>query len=249
MSIFSASQTRSHVARNHAVFAPESHVPARIAGWRNAETVTLIGPRLGAKFAEYLITLNAGGLSAMPRANTSRFVYILDGGVTFHSADQSRALNQGGFAYIPPDTAHEVRCADMARIVVIEKPYVATSAAQQPDAVVIGREQDIPRKPVGGDPSVQVKQLLPDDAGFDMAMNIMAFEPGAALGLVEVHVMEHGLLMLDGSLLYRLGERYSPVQAGDVIYMAPFCPQWCAAFGRGMARYLLYKDWNRDAFE
>lgn len=47
MTIFSGSQTRSHVARDHAVFAPESYVPADIAGWANTQAVILIGPRIG----------------------------------------------------------------------------------------------------------------------------------------------------------------------------------------------------------
>jgi (S)-ureidoglycine aminohydrolase len=122
-----------------------------------------------------------------------------------------------------------------ARIAVVEKPYVGTPHANRPDAVIIGREQDQASKPVGGDADVFVKNLLPDLPGFDMAMNIMTFRPGAALSLVEVHLMEHGLLMLDGSLLYRLGDAYFPVQTGDVTYMAPFCPQWCAAFGKQTA--------------
>ena len=36
-------------------------------------------------------------------------------------------------------------------------------------------------------------------------------------------------------------------RAGDAIWMGPFCPQWCCAYGTGPAKYLIYKDWNRDA--
>ena len=31
--------------------------------------------------------------------------------------------------------------------------------------------------------------------------------------------------------------------------MAPFCPQWFVAMGKGPARYLYYKDVNRDPLE
>jgi (S)-ureidoglycine aminohydrolase len=248
MSIFTASQTRSRVARHHALFAPDSHVPASIAGWDNAPAVILIGPRLGAKFAEYFVTLSPGAASALPPAGTSRFVYVLEGAVSLSSAGASHTLETGGYAYVPPDLPHHLTATALARIVVVEKPYVATGHGAQPDAVIIGREQTVRSKPVSGDADVQVKQLLPDTPGFDMAMNIMAFQPGAALSLVEAHVMEHGLLMIDGTLLYRLDDSYYPVQSGDLIYMAPFCPQWCTAFGKQTARYLLYKDWNRDAF-
>ena len=248
MTIFSGSQTRSHVARDHAVFAPESYVPADIAGWANTQAVILIGPRIGAKFAEYFVSMSAGATSALPPNGTSRFVYVLDGTVTFTCADKTYTLQTGGYAYVPPDLSHQIGTSTQARIVVVEKPYVSTVYADKPSTLLVGREQELFAKLVARDPDVQVKNLLPDALGFDMAMNIMAFQPGAALSLVEVHVMEHGLLMIDGNLLYRLNEQYYPVQIGDAIYIAPFCPQWCTAFGRQTARYLLYKDWNRDPF-
>ncbi len=36
------------------------------------------------------------------------------------------------------------------------------------------------------------------------------------------------------------------VQKGDVIWMASYCPQWFVAMGKSPARYLYYKDVNRD---
>ena len=51
---------------------------------------------------------------------------------------------------------------------------------------------------LGDDPDLQVKCLLPDTMSFDFAVNTMTYQPGAALSMVEMHVMEHGLLMLEG---------------------------------------------------
>jgi (S)-ureidoglycine aminohydrolase len=90
-----------------------------------------------------------------------------------------------------------------------------------------------------------VRALIPENPAFDFAVNTMTFQPGAALSMVEVHVMEHGLLMLEGGGIYRLGEKWYPVTAGDFIWMAPYCPQWFGALGKTPARYLIYKDWNR----
>jgi (S)-ureidoglycine aminohydrolase len=94
-----------------------------------------------------------------------------------------------------------------------------------------------------------LKTFLPQEPAFDLAVNLFNFRPGAALPLVEVHVMEHGLLMLDGQGVYRLADSWYPVQQGDVIWMAPYCPQWFVAMGKGPARYLYYKDVNRDPLE
>jgi (S)-ureidoglycine aminohydrolase len=96
-----------------------------------------------------------------------------------------------------------------------------------------------------GDDALQVRVLVPDNPAFDFAVNTMTFLPGASLPMVETHVMEHGLLMLAGSGIYRLGDYWYPVAEGDFIWMAPFCPQWFGALGKTPAKYLIYKDWNR----
>jgi (S)-ureidoglycine aminohydrolase len=98
-----------------------------------------------------------------------------------------------------------------------------------------------------GDPAVQVRPLVPDSPQFDFAVNSMTFEPGGSLPIVESHVMEHGLMMVAGGGIYRLGDCWHPVTAGDFIYMAPYCPQWFCAVGKTPAHYIIYKDWNRHA--
>jgi (S)-ureidoglycine aminohydrolase len=82
-----------------------------------------------------------------------------------------------------------------------------------------------------------------------LAVNVFTFQPGSALPLVEMHVMEHGLLMLAGQGVYRLDDAWYPVREGDAIWMAPFCPQWFVAMGKTPAQYLYYKDVNRDPME
>ncbi|URE06706.1 protein kinase G11A-like [Musa troglodytarum] len=78
------------------------------------------------------------------------------------------------------------------------------------------------------------------------SVKIMDFQPGEYLNVKEVHYNQHGLLLLEGQGIYRLGDSWYPVQAGDVIWMAPFVPQWYAALGKTPSRYLLYKDVNRN---
>jgi (S)-ureidoglycine aminohydrolase len=97
-----------------------------------------------------------------------------------------------------------------------------------------------------GDPDLGVRALVPPDACFDFAVNTMTYQPGSALPVVEIHVMEHGLLMLEGGGIYRLNDCWYPVAAGDFIWMAPYCPQWFGALGKRPAKYLIYKDWNRN---
>jgi (S)-ureidoglycine aminohydrolase len=110
---------------------------------------------------------------------------------------------------------------------------------------VVGKESAIAATPLMGDEALRVVQLMPDGESYDFAVNTMTYAPGAALSMVEIHVMEHGLLMLEGGGIYKLGDAWYPVEAGDFIWMAPYCPQWFGALGKQPAKYLIYKDWRR----
>ena len=57
--------------------------------------------------------------------------------------------------------------------------------------------------------------------------------------------MEHGMLILEGAGVYKLGDDWHPVLAGDALWLAPYCPQWFVAMGKTPARYIYYKDVNR----
>ena len=84
------------------------------------------------------------------------------------------------------------------------------------------------------------------DVAYDLAFNLLNFDPGVYFGFVESHIMEHGLYMLEGSGIYWLNGDYHEVQKDDFIYMAPYCPQFFYATGWVEGRYLIYKDVNRD---
>ncbi len=247
MDLFGA--TRSRVARDHALICPDSFVPSALPGWNNARGVVLIAPALGAGFTQYLVLLEPGGTTATAAPGIERVVYVLDGTITVRPLGGSdQTLAAGGFAFMPAGAALLLRAETASRLNVFEKRYVARSGVAPPRPV-IGREQDVEGVPFLGDPDARLQVLLPDEPSFDMAVNIFTYQPGAALPQVEIHVMEHGLLMLDGQGVYRLGDDWYPVRQGDVIWMAPYCPQWFVAMGKSPARYLYYKDVNRDPLE
>lgn len=238
--------TRSSVGRDHALITPESFVSAPLPGWLGTQGTVLISPRLGARFAQYFARLEPDGTSGPPAPGVERFVYVLEGEVALRQGRAERArLGVGGYAYFRAGVVHELEATAPTRLVVFEKPQAA-GAGQEAPGMVVGHESDIDGAPFMGDPRAVLKVLLPDEPAFDVAVNLFTFQPGAALPLVEVHVMEHGLLMLQGQGVYRLGERWYPVGAGDVIWMAPYCPQWFVAMGNEPARYLYYKNVNRD---
>jgi (S)-ureidoglycine aminohydrolase len=240
-----SAQTRTIVKPNHALIAPDGHVKAMLPGWTASQHVVLISPRMGAQFSEYFALMEAGGSSGLPKSNTQRFILVLDGEVTLTVGGQSKSLTEYGYAFIPANTDHQLTAMSASRLVVIEKPYEALANQPLP-TVIVGNERAVASNPMLGDEAVQVRLLLPDHFGMDMAVNSMTFAPGAVLPFVETHVMEHGLLMLEGQGIYRLENDWYPVEAGDMIFMGPYCPQWFVAMGKREAKYLIYKDWNRD---
>jgi (S)-ureidoglycine aminohydrolase len=226
--------TRSAHRADHLLQTPDTFVSAPLPGMEKATAIVHIGPARGARFMEYTAVFQAGG--RLGPSSGQRFLYVTEGEITV----DGKPLAKRGFAY----GGATVAATAAARAIVIEKPYVALAGAHSAEPF-IGDEGSIEGKPLDGDDALQVRAMIPADPAFDMAVNTMTFEPGASLRMVEIHIMEHGLVMLEGGGIYRLGDCWYPVEAGDFIWMAPYCPQWFGALGKTPAKYLIYKDWNR----
>ncbi|GAB4437845.1 MAG: (S)-ureidoglycine aminohydrolase [Chloroflexi bacterium OHK40] len=241
--------TRSVLSERYALITPPGLVRAPLPGWPGAACAVVISPAMGARFAQILVTLGPGAVGQGQRSREELFLYVRSGAVAIGVADQRATLTSGGYAYVPPGASFSVRAEgnrEPAELLVFQRAYLPLAGIPAPEPV-IGQEQDLLGAPFLGDEAALLKTLLPDTPAFDMAVNIFTFMPGATLPMVETHVMEHGLLMLNGQGIYRLASDWHPVQAGDVIWMAPFCPQWFVATGKTPARYIYYKDVNRDA--
>jgi (S)-ureidoglycine aminohydrolase len=235
-------QTRSANRRDHLLLTPDTFVRTPLPGMQNGTAIVHVSPAAGAGFTQYTAELDTAGVLGPTAAQ--RFVYVISGAVDLATDTSFNSLTPGGYAYIPADAPHTVTAPASARLAVIEKIHQPLAGAAPP-SLLVGNEIDIASTALMGDPDLQVQALLPDQPGFDFAVNTMTYQPGAALSMVEIHVMEHGLLMLEGGGIYRLGDAWYPVNAGDFIWMAPFCPQWFGALGKQPAKYLIYKDWNR----
>ena len=224
------------------LLTPDTFVRTALPGMQNCTTVVHVGPATGAGFTEYTAEFAPGGV--LGGAAAERFLYVLDGDLSLEAEGRRKPMAPRGYAYIPRDVPHRIVATKASRAVIIEKPYRQLENVAPP-AAIVSSEDAVAAHALEDDPDVQVKRLLPDHLSFDFAVNTMVYQPGAALSQVEMHVMEHGLLMLEGGGIYRLGDSWYPVTAGDFIWMAPWCPQWFGAIGKAAAKYLIYKDWNR----
>jgi (S)-ureidoglycine aminohydrolase len=233
--------TRSANRRDHILQTPDTFVRAKLPGMKDCTAVIHVGPAAGAGFTEYTAEMEGGG--QLGPANGQRFLYVLEGSVILGDGD-GEPLKERGYAYLPAGDARQVIAEAKSRVVAIEKQYQELYLYEAP-STFWGSEDSVESQALMGDEDLQVRSLLPSDLHFDFAVNTMTFQPGASLSMVEMHVMEHGLLMLQGGGIYKLGDHWYPVSAGDFIWMAPYCPQWFGALGKMPARYLIYKDWNR----
>ena len=216
-----------------------------LPGMKECAAIVHAGSALGAHFTQYTAEFEPGGeLGGKFGETAQRFVFVMEGAVKLDVNNQQNQLGARGYAYVPAGLAHRITATEKSRVAVIEKAYEALQTISPPH-LIVSHEDKVASHPLADDPGLQVKCLLPDGMSFDFAVNTMVYQPGSALSMVEMHVMEHGLMMLEGGGIYRLGDSWYPVTAGDFIWMGPWCPQWFGAIGKVPAKYLIYKDSNR----
>ncbi|MEM6315433.1 MAG: (S)-ureidoglycine aminohydrolase [Planctomycetota bacterium] len=226
--------TRTRVGRRYALMPLEGFPPSRLPGFPDAAVRVLASPALGAAFVQYLIDMPAGTVGSFDGDGIETFVFVMRGDA------------EGTFTLSPPGqpVAIEAGTTD-AQILVLRKRYEPAPGIE-PFAALTGHVDDIEKTVWEGNPDALLQELIPSDFAFDMAMNIFTFSPGHGLPIVETHVMEHGLYLLDGKGLYYLDGDWMEVEQHDYIYMAPFCPQSYYATGPTPTRYLYYKNVNRE---
>ena len=261
--------TRGAYERDHALITPESRVYTGLFGWKNTNAAWLVTPAMhgGPQFSMYQALMRPDSESGVPVAGAWRFVFVMDGEVFVTEekpetkgattvTSTTHTLRHGGYAYFPADHPHKMTSTKGASLLIYEKQYVppsgAVAAALGPDpptpTVVVGHTDDQPHIPTPGE-VFGLKKLLPQTLEWDVNFHVMDFNPGEHLYVKEIHYNQHGLMLLEGKGIYRLNDKWYSVQAGDVIWMAPYVTQWYAALGYNRSRYIILKDTNRDPIQ
>ncbi|XP_030501725.2 (S)-ureidoglycine aminohydrolase isoform X2 [Cannabis sativa] len=236
--------TRSVYKRDHALITPESQVFSPLPEWVNTLAAYLITPAIGSHFVMYLAKMQENSQSGLPAHDVERFVFVVQGSVTLTNVSSaSHKLEVDSYAYLPPNFEHIIKCDASATLVVFERRHA--SLENHFTELIVGSTDQRPLLDTPGE-IFELRKLLPTSTPYDFNVHIMDFQPGEYLNVKEVHYNQHGLLLLEGQGIYRLGDSWYPVQSGDAIWMAPFVPQWYAALGKTRSRYLLYKDVNRN---
>jgi (S)-ureidoglycine aminohydrolase len=239
---------RTRVRQRYALMPLEGYPLSKMPGWpAEAEIRVLASPALGAKFVQYLIDLPAGVAGALAAdAGEERFFYVVRGeGQFVENLDEPVQLYRGSFGLVRPGSELGFRAEVPMRLMLFRKLYQAAVGIDR-FQTVLGNESQVPGTPWADTDKIRLQTLIPDDMQFDMAMNIFTFTPGFGLPIVETHVMEHGLLFLQGKGVYFLDGEWMEVETDDFIWMGPYCPQSFYATGPEPAKYIYYKDVNRE---
>jgi (S)-ureidoglycine aminohydrolase len=240
--------TRTVVRSNHAVVSPDGYINSSVPGWRNCTVNVIINEQMGANLAQSLLTLTTKSNLAGTTHQDEMFFYLVRGTCTASVRGEEKVLTAGGFVYVPPGHEYKVQQAsDQTQVLTFHKLYEPLEGFETP-SFIFGSAADVPGPDYLSDPALRLQVLLPDDHSFDMAVNIFTYDPGGHLPFVETHIMEHGLLYLQGQGVYMLDQHWYPVKQGDAIWMAPYCPQWFTAMGKEPAVYIYYKNVNRFPF-
>jgi (S)-ureidoglycine aminohydrolase len=235
----------------YTIIRPANRYASRLPNLRDTLVYKLVTPRHSpARLGEYVLAIEAGGGTSAPvAAGFEDFLYVLGGDVPVRADGIEFGLRAGGWCYLPPDMSFELEAGDggPAEVLWIKRRLEPWPGLDAPEARS-GQRDDEPFEdtPV---PGLRRRELLdPTDPRLDFNMSLLAFDAGVGLAQVEIHDEEHGLYMTAGGGRYHLDGANHDVEAGDFIYMAPYCPQSFVAAADSPAEYLLYKDVYRDGF-
>ncbi len=241
---------RGVVQRNYAFIPPEGVLVSRIPGYDRTSVRVLATPSLGAGFVQMILEIEpGGGTPAAMGGDVQYFFYVLAGEVGVRIAGLMDAvLGEGGYAYAPEGHGFHLdnHTAGPARVLVVRKRYQPAPGIDAPAPFSGHRDDTTATNHTGQEGRGFIHLTGHGDLRHDFEMNLMYFAPGTCFPAVETHVMEHGLMMLEGQGLYYLGQDWHEIWTGDFIWMGSFCPQQFYPTGYGRAVYLLYKNVNRD---
>lgn len=238
--------TRTRLRPRYALFPLEGYPTSRIPTWKDAEIRVLCAPAMGAQFTQYKIDLKpGGGTKQASDGRVETFAYVLKGGAKFTIDGKASSVTTCGFMLAPHTSSFAIEATSDCSLLVLRKVYEPALDVPAPKAI-IGNEKKIKPEPFLNNDHARLQLLIPDDPQYDLAMNIFTFDPGHRLPYVETHVMEHGALILQGMGVYYLDGEWMEVQTDDFIWMGPYCPQSFYATGVTPAKYIYYKNVNRE---
>ncbi len=110
---------------------------------------------------------------------------------------------------------------DATSVVVISKEF-ARGAARTYGEVVVGDEDAVRPEKVFGEMCSVRKLLSRREATAGFNVHVMDLQPGQHLNAQEVHMKQHGVLLLQGKGICMLNQRYFPISTGTLLIANAF---------------------------
>ncbi|MFC0407462.1 (S)-ureidoglycine aminohydrolase [Roseomonas elaeocarpi] len=237
---------RTMLTANYCAFPPEGIMDSLLPNWPGCIIRFQTSPRMGARFTQALMILPPGtGSAGAVDDGVQAFLYVRAGVLEVSVEGATHTLVPGGYLYVPQGVPYAARNAgaEEARAIWVRKPYQPAAGIGAPE-VMVGHRDTALREDSG--PRWRHCLLGLREMRMDFEMNIMCYAPGAHFWCIETHVMEHGMVMLQGQALQLLGRDWHELWTDDFVWMGPYVPQQIYATGTETCEYLLYKDVNRD---
>lgn len=238
--------TRTVSRRDHSVVDGSRRAWTTNAGWTNCRLSYAIHPTKGANFMMYLTDMAPGSEAAAKTPITERFMLVLQGQLEIEVNGEEVAVPADSYAYLPPASeeflSQTVTSKGGAMMLVLDRIF---AKAEGMPVFRSGKVADAAPGPSAA-PGVTQRSLLPDSEEWDFDVVVVDVKPGASPPSVRSHYQNHGILLLAGEGILRLGDSWYPVRAGDAVWAAPYVPQWFAALGQEPARLVMYHDRNVD---
>lgn len=200
-------------------------------------------------FLQYIVEVNLGGGSDKfeQDKNVEVVLFVVEGEVELMLQGKKYMFMLGGYVFILLGV--DWMLYNVSDVVVcfywICKYYQVVDGIFLLEVFVIN-EQDVELILMLGINGVWVMMCFVDmsDMCYDMYVNIVMFELGGVILFVEIYVMEYGLYVFEGKVVYCFNQDWVEVEVGDFMWLCVFCLQVCYLGGFGCFCYLLYKDVN-----
>lgn len=231
-----------------AVIPPTGVVNNVIPYIEGCKVSIVASPKMGAGFVQYVVEASKEGKTTDyfgKKSHEESFIYIVEGTVKVAIGETEYEMISGGYGYAPAGVGIQFETqSDTAKILLYKQRFIPLEGKNP--YVVTGNVNDMEYIPYDGMSNVFIKDLLPTELGFDMNMHILSFNPGASHSIVETHVQEHGMYILQGEGMYLLDNTWMGIRKDDFVWFGAYCPQCSYGIGNEPFAYIYSKDCNRD---
>nr|POE46638.1 (s)-ureidoglycine aminohydrolase [Quercus suber] len=163
----------------------------------------------------FALSCTVSSKSGLPPSDVERFIFVVQVAVSLTNiSGVSHELMVDSYAYLPSNFQHSLKCNASATLVVFERSYA--SLEKYVTEQIVGSTKKQPLLETPGE-IFEIRKLLPTSLPYDFNIHIMDFQPGEYLNVKEVHYNQHGMLLLEGQCIYRLGDSWMPTYALHLI--------------------------------